>query len=272
VEHMISNSYIIAIANQKGGVGKTTSAVNISSELASRGHSVLLIDFDPQGSATSGVGVQLLEEGSDLFDVFFERVTLNDIIQPTQIQGLHIAPASKDLVGLEIELGKKPGRELILKTEIANLNKSYEYIIIDCPPSSGLLTLNALGVAQHILIPLQTEYYALEGISALMNTIHFVKNTFNPSLEIIGVFSTMYDSRTKLSAQVEEEVRAFFGGKMFPYRVPRNVKLSEAPSHGLPINVYDPSSIGAKAYSDVTSELIIRLEKGIANPQSAANG
>jgi chromosome partitioning protein len=265
-------THIIAIANQKGGVGKTTSAVNISSELASRGYSVLLIDFDPQGSATSGVGVQLLEEGSDLFDVFFERVTLNDIIQTTQVEGLYVAPASKDLVGLEIELGKKPGRELILRTEIANLKNSYDYIIIDCPPSSGLLTLNALGVAKHILIPLQTEYYALEGISALMNTIHFVKSTFNPELEILGVFSTMYDSRTKLSAQVEDEVRTFFGEKMFPYRVPRNVKLSEAPSHGLPINIYDKASIGSKAYADVTSEMIMRLEKVSQITQTAANG
>ena len=254
------NTHIIAIANQKGGVGKTTSAVNISSELAIQGKSVLLIDFDPQGSATSGMGVSLLEEGQDLFDVFFERITLNDIIRQTQVAGLMIAPASKDLVGLEIELGKKPGRELILKTEIANLNVHFDYIIIDCPPSSGLLTLNAMGVAQYILIPLQTEYYALEGISALMNTINFVKSTFNSTLEILGVFSTMYDSRTKLSAQVEEEVRGYFQDKMFGTRVPRNIKLSEAPSHGLPISLYDPASVGSKAYRDITLEVIDRLE------------
>lgn len=260
---------IIAISNQKGGVGKTTSAINIATELAQAGRSVLLTDFDPQGSATSGIGVELLEEGKDLFDVFFERVSLSDIIQQTQIPGLKIAPASKDLVGLEIEIGKKSGRELILRSEIANLNEQFDYIIIDCPPSSGLLTLNALGAARYILIPLQTEYYALEGISALMNTIQFVQATFNPELEILGVFSTMFDSRTKLSTQVEEEAQRFFGDKMFTTRVPRNIKLSEAPSHGLPIALYDSSSIGAKAYKEIAHEVIRRVEKNIDSPRAA---
>ena len=194
---------IIAISNQKGGVGKTTSAVNISAELARLGRKVLLVDFDPQGSATSGLGIELQEEGNDLFDVFFGRTTLAKIIKSSQIEGLSVAPASKDLVGLEIELGKTPGRELILKSELNLLRMNFDYVIIDCPPSSGLLTLNALGAADSILIPLQAEYYALEGISALMRTIQFVQATFNPDLRLLGVFMTMFDIRTNLSNQVE---------------------------------------------------------------------
>lgn len=252
-------SNIIAIANQKGGVGKTTSAVSISAELALAGNSVLLVDFDPQGSATSGLGVSVLEEGRDLFDVFFERVSLGDIIQETQIKGLKVAPASKDLVGLEIELGKKAGRELILRSELSMLRSRFDYILIDCPPSSGLLTLNALGAANQILIPLQAEYYALEGLSALINTIKFVQQTFNPNLSILGVFVTMFDSRTNLSIQVEEEARKYFDKLMFRTRVPRNIKLSEAPSHGIPICLYDPASVGAKAYKDVALEIVERL-------------
>jgi chromosome partitioning protein len=269
-------SYVIAIANQKGGVGKTTSAVNISSELAKQGRSVLLIDFDPQGSATSGIGATLPEEGKDLFDVFMGNLSLKDILQDTAIRGLTVAPASRDLVSLEIEVGKKPGRELILKEELTDLVDYYDYVIIDCPPSSGLLTLNALGASQYVLIPLQTEYYALEGISALMNTLQFVQATYNPNLQILGVFSTMFDSRTKLSFQVEDEAKSFFGDKMFSSRVPRNVKLSEAPSHGVPIGVYDPTSIGAKSYREVTNEIIARLESNTTehgdDDLSVANG
>ncbi len=264
-------SHIIAIANQKGGVGKTTSAISISSELALAGNSVLLVDFDPQGSATSGLGVSLLEEGKDLFDVFFERVSLSDIIQETQIKGLKLAPASKDLVGLEIELGKKAGRELILRSELQLLHSRFDYIIIDCPPSSGLLSLNAMGSAQYVLIPLQAEYYALEGLSALMNTIEFVQQTFNPVLKVLGVFLTMFDSRTNLSLQVEGEAKAFFKELMFTTRVPRNIKLSEAPSHGLPICLYDAQSAGAKAYREIAAEVIVRL--GEKSQQSlTANG
>lgn len=253
-----SNLYMghtIAIANQKGGVGKTTSAISISCELALMGHSVLLVDFDPQGSATSGLGVELREEGQDLYDMFFGKVSLADIITESQIPGLLVAPASRDLVGLEIELGKAAGRELILRSEINMLRTKFEYIVIDCPPSSGLLTLNALGAAERILIPLQAEYYALEGLSALMNTIHFVQQTFNPNLSILGVFLTMYDSRTNLSGQVEGEAKGFFKDLMFQSRIPRNIKLSESPSHGLPICKYDPGSAGAKAYHELTAEI-----------------
>ena len=248
-------THIIAISNQKGGVGKTTSAISIASELALMGHPVLLIDFDPQGSATSGLGIELQEEGKDLYDMFFGNVSLASIIRDSQIKGLRVAPASKDLVGLEIELGKKPGRELILKSELAPILHSYTYVIIDCPPSSGLLTLNAMGAARRILIPLQAEYYALEGLSALMGTINFVQQTFNPALSVLGVFMTMYDQRTNLSIQVEKEAQNFFGDLMFETRVPRNIKLSEAPSHGLPICLYDPASAGAKAYKELAAAI-----------------
>lgn len=253
-------TYILAVSNQKGGVGKTTSAISISTELAQCGKKVLLVDFDPQGSATSGMGVVLPEGGKDLYEVFFGNASLSQIIVETQVPNLKLAPASKDLVSLEIEIGKKPGRELILKTELNLLMHAYDYILIDCPPSSGLLTLNALGAAPKIIIPLQAEYYALEGLTALMSTINFVQNTFNPSLEVAGVFMTMFDARTNLSLQVEREAQAYFKELMFKTRIPRNIKLSEAPSHGLPISLYDPLSSGAKAYSELTQEIIARLE------------
>ena len=177
---------IIALANQKGGVGKTTSTINLGAELAFAGKKVLIVDFDPQGSATSGLGVEIPEEGKDLFDIFFESSSLESIILETSISNLMIAPASKDLVSIEIEVGKAPGRELVLKSELKLLNDSFDYVLIDCPPSSGLLTLNALGASHNVLIPLQSEYYALEGLSALMETIQFVQGTFNPTLELLG--------------------------------------------------------------------------------------
>ena len=246
---------VIAVTNQKGGVGKTTSSVSISAQLALNGRKVLLVDFDPQANATSGVGVERHEEGRDLFDMFFGRISLPDIVVQTQVPGLHIAPSSKDLVGVEIELGKAAGRELILKSELELLRSHYDYVIIDCPPSSGLLTLNALGAADSILIPLQAEYYAMEGLSALLDTVKFVQATFNPSLDYLGVFITMFDSRTNLSSQVEEDARSYFQDLMFESIVPRNIRLSECPSHGLPISLYAPESAGAKAYKKLVKEI-----------------
>jgi len=248
----------IAISNQKGGVGKTTSAVSISAELALMGKKVLLIDMDPQGSASSGLGVPFPTEGQDLYDVFFGAKRLGEIIKRSPIELLHVAPSSRDLISLEIELGKQAGRELILSTELAALKGNFDYVLIDCPPSSGLLTLNALGAAEQVAIPLQAEYYALEGLSQLMNTIEFVRHTFNSKLQILGVFMTMFDARTNLSVQVEREAATHFGPKMCRTRIPRNIRLSEAPSHGLPICLYDPSSAGAKAYHELSLELIDR--------------
>lgn len=250
---------VIALSNQKGGVGKTTSAVSISAQLALLGFNVLLLDFDPQASATSGVGVPMHPEGADLYDIFFGRLQLQDLIVQSSIDRLKVVPGSHDLVSLELEIGKTPGRELILRSALAPVEKDYDVIVIDCPPSSGLLTLNALGAAHKVLIPLQAEYYSLEGLSGLLKTIAFVQQTFNPKLEILGVFLTMYDARTNLSLQVREETERHFGEKLLKTRVPRNIKLSECPSHGQPICVYDPTSAGAKSYLAVVGELIERL-------------
>jgi chromosome partitioning protein len=249
----------IAISNQKGGVGKTTTAINLSTELALLDYKVLLIDFDPQGSASSGVGEAVSQAEGDLFDFFFGKVKFSEIIKETKIRNLFLAPASKDLVGVEIEVGKIPGRELILKTGLKEIESEFDFIIIDCPPSSGLLTLNALGAANRLIIPLQAEYYALEGISALTNTVNFVRETFNPSLEILGVLITMFDPRTNLSTQVANEVKSFFGEKVFETYIPRSVRIAESPSHGLPISLYDRQSSGAKAYAATCVEVLDRL-------------
>ena len=261
--------HVIAIANQKGGVGKTTSAVSLSAQLSLLGFSVLLLDFDPQCSATSGCGVNRRAEGEDLYDMFFGGITLDKLITPTILPSLKVVPGSPDLVSLELEIGKMPGRELILKSALADAGKDFDVVVIDCPPASGLLTLNALGAANSILIPLQAEYYSLEGLSALMNTINFVQQTFNPSLSVLGVFLSMFDGRTNLSIQVFDEAQKFFGEKMFKTRIPRNVRLSECPSHGQPICVYDPQSAGSKAYLALTAEVIERLDLNSAPTTTA---
>lgn len=255
--------YVFAVSNQKGGVGKTTSCISLSSQLALWGKKVLLIDFDPQGNATSGLGIEMAEEGKDLYDVFFDRVPLSEVLRQSDIEGLTVAPSSRDLIGVEVELGNMRGRELILRSGLKLLKESYDYIFIDCPPSSGLLTLNALGAATGVLVPLQAEYYALEGISALMDTVSFVAKTFNPKIELFGVFVTMYDSRTNLSPQVKAEAQNYFNELMFQSVVPRSVKLSECPSHGLPICLYDPSSPGARAYAELATEIENRVIGGV---------
>lgn len=251
---------IVAIANQKGGVGKTTSAVSLAAQMAILGFKVLLLDFDPQSSATSGLGINKLPEGGDLYDAFFGRISFNDIITTSaDIPGLSIIPGSHDLVSLELEIGKAPGRELVLRNALKGISARFDLVFIDCPPSSGLLTLNALGSAQHVLVPLQAEYYSLEGLTGLLNTISFVQQTFNPDLQLLGIFLTMFDARTNLSMQVLKETEAHFGDKVLKAKIPRNIRLSESPSHGLPICRYDPSSSGAKAYLALSGELIERL-------------
>lgn len=252
---------IIAIANQKGGVGKTTTAVNLSAALALQGERCLVIDSDPQGNATSGLGVDKHELESNLFDVYMGEAELRSVVVQTEIETLQIAPANSDLVGAEVEIIDKPGRELILKNALSSVSGDYDYIFIDCPPSLGLLTINALVAADSVLVTLQCEYYALEGISSLMQTIELAQSQVNPELELEGVLLTMYDGRTNLAKQVENEARKFFGKAVYHNVIPRNVRLSESPSFGRPIVIYDPQSIGAGAYESLAKEMLRRRKK-----------
>ena len=249
---------IIAIANQKGGVGKTTTAINLSTCVAERGKKVLLIDIDPQGNATSGVGINKQPDDKSIYDVIVNDEPMVNIIKPTMIKNLHICPSSINLAAAEVELVPLMARETRLKKAIDEMEHKYDYIFMDCPPSLGLVTLNAFAAASSILVPIQCEYYALEGLGQLVNTIKLVKKNLNPDLEIEGVVMTMYDSRTRLSSQVAEEVIKYFGNKVFETVIPRNIRLSEAPSHGLPISVYDPLSKGARTYKKLAKELINR--------------
>ena len=249
---------IIAIANQKGGVGKTTTAINLSTCVASRGKKVLLIDIDPQGNATSGVGIVKQPDDKSIYDVLVNEERLVNIIKPTMVKNLHICPSSINLAGAEIELVPLMARETRLKRAIEELEQEYDYIFMDCPPSLGLITLNAFAASTSVLVPIQCEYYALEGLGQLVNTIKLVQKSLNPDLEIEGVVMTMFDSRTRLSSQVAEEVKKYFEDKVFETVIPRNIRLSEAPSHGLPITVYDPLSKGARTYKKLARELVNR--------------
>lgn len=249
---------IIAFANQKGGVGKTTSAVNIASSLAAKKYSVLLVDCDPQGNATSGLGIRKKSSSGSVYDVIIGRSKTADMVCSTTVKNLSVLPSSMDLVGAEIELIDMADREARLRAALEQVRDSYDFIIIDCPPSLGLLTLNCLTAADGVVIPLLCEFYSLEGISQLTQTIRHVKSRVNPSLELIGVLVNMYDGRLTLTIQVMEEIKRYFGAKLFARPVPRNVKLSEAPSYGVPIDIYDKYSKGARAYEEVTEELIRR--------------
>lgn len=249
---------IIAFANQKGGVGKTTSAVNIASSLAAKKYSVLLVDCDPQGNATSGLGIRKKSSSGSVYDVIIGRSKTADMVCSTTVKNLSVLPSSMDLVGAEIELIDMADREARLRAALEQVRGSYDFIIIDCPPSLGLLTLNCLTAADGVVIPLLCEFYSLEGISQLTQTIRHVKSRVNPSLELIGVLVNMYDGRLTLTVQVMEEIKRYFGAKLFARPVPRNVKLSEAPSYGVPIDIYDKYSKGARAYEEVTEELIRR--------------
>lgn len=246
----------IAIANQKGGVGKTTSSVNLSACLAYLGQKVLLIDIDPQGNATSGVGVNKGDVDQCIYDVLIDDVDMKDIVMETKVENLHVVPATISLAGAEIELVSTMSREVRLKNALEEVKGMYDYIIIDCPPSLGLLTINSLTASDAIIIPVQCEYYALEGLSQLLSTIRLVQKHLNHDLMIDGVLLTMLDARTNLGIQVIEEVKKYFQDKVYRTIIPRNVRLSEAPSHGEPIIIYDAKSKGAEMYLELAREVI----------------
>lgn len=249
-------SKIIAIANQKGGVGKTTTSVNLGAGLAAIGKKVLLIDIDPQGNTTSGVGVNKGDVANCIYDVLINEVNPKEAITSTQVDGLDIIPATIQLAGAEIELVPTISREFRLKKSIQQVKHLYDYIIIDCPPSLGILTINSLTAADSVLIPIQCEYYALEGLSQLLNTVRLVQKQLNTSLQIEGVLLTMFDARTNLGIQVIEEVKKYFQQKVYKTVIPRNVRLSEAPSHGQSIITYDPRSKGAEVYLELAKEVV----------------
>lgn len=256
-EKRVHMARIIVFVNQKGGVGKTTSAINIGAALAMLGKKTLLIDFDPQGNMTSGVGGS--SSGKGVYQVISGLRELKDVIIPTRVRNLFLAPSSIDLSGATIELVEKENRNDFLKNAVATVEADYDFILIDCPPSLGILTLNGLNAAREVIIPLQCEYFALEGLSLILQTIGLVQKSMNSSLRISGILLTMFDGRTRLSQEVVRQVTEYFGDRVFKTIVPRNVRLSEAPSHGLPVMQYDPTCIGARSYEAVAEELINRV-------------
>ncbi|HEX6574595.1 MAG TPA: ParA family protein [Gemmatimonadaceae bacterium] len=260
---------VIAVANQKGGVGKTTTTVNLAASLAAAEQSTLIIDGDPQGNATSGVGIQRQDIGVTLYDVLIGDSGIQEAVRKkVLLDRLDVVPATPDLAGAEVELINREDRASAMRNALEPLRDQYDFILIDCPPSLGLITLNMLSAADSVLIPLQCEYYALEGLSQLLNTVHRIQHGANRELGISGVLLTMYDARLNLSRQVASDAREYFGETVFETVIPRNVRLAEAPSFGKPIILYDLGSIGAKAYMNVARELIARTNGG--NPQNGS--
>ncbi|MGH7568004.1 MAG: ParA family protein [Gemmatimonadales bacterium] len=258
---------VLAITNQKGGVGKTTTAVNLAASLATAERRTLLIDADPQGNSTSGVGIERDRIRTSLYDALMDGTPLADArFRQVHFPCLDVVPATQDLVGAEVELVNRSARETMLRRALRDLRDDYQYIIVDCPPSLGLLTLNVMTAADSLIIPIQCEYYALEGLSQLLNTVKLVQRNFNPALAIDGVLLTMFDARLNLSKQVAAEAKEYFGAKMFTVTIPRNVRLAEAPSFGKPIVLYDVQSVGAKSYLAVAQELIRRVELAGESP------
>lgn len=253
-------SRIIAVSNQKGGVGKTTTAINLATDLALLGKRILLVDLDPQGNASSGLGFDKSSSDASVYDMLINQISPEELFTETGIKGLTLLPAGIALAGAEVEMVSLPRREHILKNALAAIEGRLDYILIDCPPSLGLLTLNALTAAHAVLVPIQCEFFALEGLGQLMNTIKLVKKHLNPALAIDGVVCTMFDGRTNLSSQVMEEVKKYFSTKVYPVAIPRNVRIAEAPSFGKPVELYDRSCSGAESYRMLAQEMINRNE------------
>jgi chromosome partitioning protein len=250
---------VLAVVNQKGGVGKSTTAVNLSAALGDLGERVLLVDLDPQGNATSGFGLNRNQRDLCIYDALLGETPIEQIIEPTQVENVFVAPATIQLAGAEIELVSAMSRESRLRVVLQPILSDFDFIIIDCPPSLGLLTINALTVADGLVVPVQCEYYALEGLSKLLDSVRLVKTHLNPSLDVFGAVMTMYDSRTRLSQQVVEEVRDFFAERVFETLIPRSVRIAEAPSHGKPVTLYDPTGRGAEAYRLLAKEVLERV-------------
>jgi len=252
----VSKVRVIAVTNQKGGVGKTTTAINLSACLAAEGKKVLAVDADQQGNTTSGLGLDKNGIPETIYNVFLGEKTISDVKQPTCVEGLEVVPANINLTGAEIELIGNERREFILRESLEEIKDDYDFIIIDCPPSLNMITVNALVAADTVLVPIQCEYFALEGLEQLLHTVNLVKKRLNPDLEIEGIVFTMFDARTNLSLQVVEEVKRSLGQNVYRTIIPRNVRLGESPSHGLPINLYDPKSKGAEAYQMLADEVM----------------
>ncbi len=252
---------IVSFSNQKGGVGKTTTCVNMAAYLALSNRKVLLVDLDPQGNATTGLGFQKSKLKKSVYNVLIEEENVADNVLDTELENLKLLPANIDLAGAEVELVYKKGREKVLKNALDKVKNSYDYILIDCPPSLGLLTINALAGADGVIIPIQSEYYALEGLSQLMNSISLVRSHLNREIQVYGIVLTMYDGRSKASKDISAEIRKYFSKVLYEVVIPRNIRLSEAPSHGKPVVLHDPKCMGAKAYGALTEEFLKKTEE-----------